>query len=412
MEAQLNQARMRRDNGLLPTPVFDQTNCLFNIPLSDNQIISPRQAWSTIRKRMLLNLSEINNMPFASIAKCALFPNNPIYAMELQILFEELYKQIQHFTDRFNSNSTLSVGISSGVQSTLSRELRDIIPTMSLLIVLSSCEGVPDDVTYVLPAIAHSTWKNNVSFETMLQGLTAQHRDLTRFILNIHQSLTDWPIFQTRFKCYFKQLLIPVSVGEFHVKMILIRETTMYLSQFFKSNLSADSLVSRPVKTAKRVCPRCIHGIILLVTSVRIHNIPDPVDTSVCDLTPENLKSTLYPDEDQAADFMLVLTDHGLTSQQLAHFSHECPLIRSECFLTSFSQQYTIPLKQLIHFKREILKLMRRNKTCPKCGRIYSGSKYPPLPDHASCSFWDSETSSISTQSRFVSTLATNNKPQ
>lgn len=411
MAAQLNQARMRSNNGLLPTPVFDQTNCLFNTPQSDNQIIPPKQAWSTIRMKMLLNLSQMNNMPFASIAKCALFPNNPIYAMELQVLFEELYKQMQYSIDRFNSNPILSVRISSGVQRTLSRELKDIIPTISLLIVMSSCEGIPDDVTHVLPAIAHSTWEYNVSLETMLQGFSAQHRDLSKFILNIHQSLADWPTFRTRFECYFKQLSIPLSVGELHVKTILIRETTLYLSQFFRSNMSADTLVSRPVKTAKRVCPRCTHGIILLVTSVGINDIPDPIDTPVRDLTPENLKYTLYPDEDRAADFMLVLSDHGLTSQHLAHFSHECPLIRSECLLTSFSQQYTIPLKQLIEFKRKVLKLMRRNKTCPKCGRTYSGSKYPPLPDHASCSFWDSDTSSISTQSRFVSTLATN-KPE
>ncbi|KAI6659918.1 hypothetical protein LOD99_14258 [Oopsacas minuta] len=362
---------------------------------------------------MIHNLNGIINTPSTSIAKCALFQNDPTYARDLQVLFDELHKQKQdsfyEFLDQFDSESIQkriwSAGISPEVQSILSRNLSDIIPILSLLIVLSACQGIPNDVTYVLAAISRSSLDYNIPLESLLQCLSAQHTDLSKFILNIHHSLTDWPIFITRFKSYFKEILIPESVGEYHVKMVLIRETTIYLSKFFNCYLQPDHVdVIRTIRTAKRVCPRCIHGVILLATSTRINNLPDPIVTPVCDLIPENFQSTLYPDEDQAADFMLTLYNYGLTLQHLTHFSPECPLICSEILLARFSQQYIIPLKQLISFKREVIKLMCSNKICAKCGKEYSGSKYPPIPEHTSCSFWDNDTSSISIHSKFIST--------
>ena len=418
--------RTRSTNGLLPTPVFDRTDGLFhtiaqnNTSLSANRNVhvrNPTEAWQCIKRRMLLNLNSSINMPSTSIAKCALFPNESTYARDLQLLFEQLERQKQdsfhEFLDQFSSESIQqrlwSAAISPEVQNSISHSLKDVIRTLSLLVVLSVCQGVSPCVTYLLGGINLSRWEENLTAEYLLQSLAAQHIDLSKFMLNIHHSLENWPLFITRFSSYFKELLIPPSVGEFHVKMILIRETTIHLSQFFNFHIQTEPIVGRPSdlrpKTARRMCPRCTHGWILL--SKRTPYIPDPSETAVCDLTAENIPSTLFPDEDQAADFTLVLANHGLTPQHLAHFSHECPLSRPD----KFTEHYNISLDQVLAFRAKILKLMRKNKTCIKCGKSYTGARYPPQPEHVSCNFWDSETSSISVQSRFASTAATNIKP-
>ena len=403
-------------NGLLPTPVFDQTDGLFhpvprnNIPISANgNIRVPIEAWQCIKRRMLINLNSTMNTLSTSIVKCALFPNEAAYARDLQLLFEQLDRQKQdsfhEHIDQFDSDSIQrrlwSAGISPEVQSSISHSLRDIIQMLSLLTVLSVCKGVSPDVTYLLGGITLSRWEGNATVESLLKSCSAQQLDLSQLMLNIHHSLANWPVFITRFSSYFKQLLIPQSVGEYHVKMILIRETTIHLSQFFNFHIQSEPRVRKP-RIARRVCPRCTHGWILLAKCTQF--IPEPVETAVYDLTPGNIQSTLYPDEDQAADFALVLTNHGLTPQHLAHFSHECPLIS----VNRFAENYNTPLDKVVAFKREVQKLMQKNKTCAKCGKSYSGSWNIGQPDHISCNFWDSETSSISDESRFASTAPTN----
>ena len=159
-------------------------------------------------------------------------------------------------------------------------------------------------------------------------------------------------------------------------------------------------------KRAKRVCPRCVHGLIIL--GIQLHDLPIPTDTPVSELSANNLISTLYPNRDQAADFKLVLDKYELKPRHLTHFSRECPLSSSHTEMQAFSMNCKVPLTQLTAYKRDVSQQMRKNRTCIRCGREYFGTRVSLLSEHGKCSFWDTTNSSLINQSKFISTATSN----